>query len=110
MVRPDYPLLEYQLAYPSQSRGIPETDKAELAKPTAEDLDAIAAEQKAAEATAVSGGTPPYKQPVVDPSSPSPLPPGLSFATDGNGNVTVSGTPTVPGSGTFILSVADSGV
>lgn len=60
--------------------------------------------------TAVSGGTPPYQQPVVDPSSPSPLPPGLAFAIDSSGNVTVSGTPTVPGSGTFILNVTDSGV
>lgn len=57
----------------------------------------------------VSGGTPPYAQPVVDPTSPAPLPPGLSASIDGSGNVTVSGTPTAAGSGTFVLSVADSG-
>lgn len=57
----------------------------------------------------VTGGTPPYTQPVVDPASPNPLPPGLTFAIDGSGNVTVSGTPTNAGSGTFILDVSDSG-
>lgn len=58
----------------------------------------------------VSGGTPPFSQPVIDPASPAPIPPGLSFATDASGNVTVSGTPTAPGSGTIVLNVADSGV
>jgi hypothetical protein len=57
----------------------------------------------------VSGGTPPYQPPVVDPASPNPLPPGLSFAIDGSGNVTVSGTPGAAGSGTFVLDVSDSG-
>lgn len=57
----------------------------------------------------VSGGTPPYGQPVVDPASPNPLPPGLTFSTDASGNVTVSGTPTNAGSGTFVLDVTDSG-
>jgi len=58
----------------------------------------------------VSGGTPPYQAPVVDPASPNPLPPGLSFAIDAStGNVTVSGTPTNAGSGTFVLDVSDSG-
>lgn len=57
----------------------------------------------------VSGGTPPFGQPVVDPSSPAPLPPGLSAAIDDSGNVTISGTPTAPGSGTVVLAVADSG-
>jgi hypothetical protein len=59
--------------------------------------------------TQISQGTPPYGQPVVDPSSPNPLPPGLTFATDAQGNVTVSGMPTNAGSGPFTLSVSDSG-
>jgi hypothetical protein len=59
--------------------------------------------------TQIQGGTPPFGQPVVDPSSPNPLPPGLSFSTDSNGNVTVSGTPTNAGTGPFTLSVQDSG-
>lgn len=57
----------------------------------------------------VSGGTPPYAQPVLDPSSPSALPPGLSASIDDSGNVTISGTPQAAGSGTFILNVADAG-
>lgn len=57
----------------------------------------------------ISGGTPPYSQPVVDPSSPNPLPPGLSFAIDAQGNLSVSGTPQAAGSGTFVLDVTDSG-
>lgn len=57
----------------------------------------------------ISGGTPPFQQPIIDPASPLPLPPGLSAAIDASGNVTLSGTPTSPGSGTFILDVVDSG-
>lgn len=57
----------------------------------------------------ISGGTPPFQQPVIDPASPAPLPPGLTAAVDASGNVTISGTPTAAGSGTFILDVADSG-
>ena len=57
----------------------------------------------------VSGGTPPFQQPVIDPASPAPIPPGLSFGIDASGNVTVSGTPTAPGSGTIVLDVVDSG-
>lgn len=57
----------------------------------------------------ITGGTPPFSQPVLDPASPSAIPPGLSFAVDASGNVTASGTPTAPGSGTFILDVSDSG-
>lgn len=57
----------------------------------------------------ITGGTPPYQNPVLDPASPSLLPPGLTFATDASGNVTVSGTPQAAGSGTFILDVTDSG-
>ena len=56
----------------------------------------------------VSGGTAPYQQPVIDPSSPSALPPGLTAAIDDSGNVTISGTPTTAGTGTFILDVSDS--
>lgn len=57
----------------------------------------------------ITGGTPPYSQPVIDPASPSPLPPGLSAAIDASGNVTISGAPTASGSGTFVLDVSDSG-
>lgn len=57
----------------------------------------------------VSGGTPPFAQPVLDSASPSPLPPGLTAAIDASGNVTISGTPTASGSGTFVLDVSDSG-
>ena len=57
----------------------------------------------------VSLGTPPYLAPTVNPSSPAPLPPGLSAAIDNSGNVTITGTPTAAGSGTVILDVVDSG-
>lgn len=57
----------------------------------------------------ISGGTPPFQQPVVDPASPNPLPAGLSAAIDDAGNLTVSGTPSAPGSGTVVLVVSDSG-
>ncbi len=57
----------------------------------------------------VSGGTPPYQQPTVDPSSPNQLPPGLSAAIDASGNVTINGTPTAAGTGTVVLDVVDSG-
>lgn len=57
----------------------------------------------------VSGGTPPFSQPVLDPSSPAPLPPGLTPSIDDSGNVTISGTPGAAGSGTFILAVTDAG-
>jgi hypothetical protein len=57
----------------------------------------------------VTGGTPPYQQPAIDPASPSQLPPGLTAAIDANGNVTVSGTPAAAGTGEFILDVTDSG-
>ncbi len=57
----------------------------------------------------VSGGTPPFQAPVVDPASPNPLPPGLSFDIDASGNVTASGIPEAAGSGTFVLDVSDSG-
>ena len=60
--------------------------------------------------TTISGGTPPFSQPVVDPASPSPLPPGLSASIDADGNVTVTGTPEAAGTGTIVLSVSDSGV
>ena len=58
----------------------------------------------------ISGGTPPFQSPVVDTSSPSPLPPGLSAAIDASGNVTITGTPTAAGVGTVVLAVSDSGV
>lgn len=56
----------------------------------------------------VTGGTPPYSV-SLDPSSPSPLPPGLSVSVDASGAVTLSGTPGAAGSGTFVLAVSDSG-
>jgi hypothetical protein len=59
----------------------------------------------------VSGGTPPYSQPVIDPTSPTPLPSGMTVAIDGAGNVTLSGTPPVETStitDTFVLDVSDS--
>lgn len=58
----------------------------------------------------ISGGTPPYQQPVVDPSSPNPLPPGLSASIDDSGNLIVSGTPVAAGSGSVTLVISDSGV
>jgi len=58
--------------------------------------------------TKISGGTPPYQQPVVDPSS-NPLPPGLTAAIDDSGNLTISGTPTVAGQGSVLLNISDSG-
>ena len=57
----------------------------------------------------VSGGTPPYLQPVVDSASPAQLPPGLTAQIDASGNVTITGTPTLAGTGTVILDVSDSG-
>lgn len=57
----------------------------------------------------ISGGTPPFSQPVVDPASPSPLPPGVTASIDASGNVTLSGAPQAEGSGTVILDVTDSG-
>lgn len=66
----------------------------------------------AADGTAVgtvSGGTPPYSGPTVDPAS-GPVPPGISFAMDGSGNITLVGTPTASGSSTtpVILDVTDA--
>lgn len=57
----------------------------------------------------ISGGTGPYNAPTVDPASPAPLPPGLTAAVDASGNLTITGTPTVAGSGSVILDVTDSG-
>jgi hypothetical protein len=71
--------------------------------------DAIVGSPVTAPVAVVSGGTPPYSTPVIDPTSPSPLPPGLTPAIDANGNVTLVGTPTTPGTGTFVLDVSDSG-
>lgn len=56
----------------------------------------------------VSGGVPPFSV-ALDPSSPSPLPPGLTPAVDAQGNVTLSGVPSAAGSGSFVLAVSDSG-
>jgi hypothetical protein len=65
----------------------------------------------AADGTAVataSGGTPPYTY-ALDPTS-SALPTGVSFAEDGNGNITLAGTPTTAGSSLtpVILNITDS--
>jgi hypothetical protein len=58
----------------------------------------------------VSGGVPPYTQPIVDPQSPNQLPPGLTAAIDGGGNVTITGTPAAnaAGAGTVLLDISDS--
>lgn len=57
----------------------------------------------------ISGGTPPYNQPTVDAASANPLPPGLSASVDASGNLTITGTPTVAGSGSVTLDISDSG-
>jgi hypothetical protein len=57
----------------------------------------------------ISGGTPPYKQPTVDPASSNPLPPGLAAAVDASGNLTVTGSPDAAGSGSVTLDIQDSG-
>ncbi len=58
--------------------------------------------------TPVSGGLPPYTV-TVDAAS-EPLPPGLTASLDQNNNLTISGTPTTPGSFTVTLDVADSAI
>jgi len=54
----------------------------------------------------VSGGTAPYTY-AIDPSS-QPLPAGLSITEDGNGNISLSGTPTATGTANFILDITDA--
>ena len=56
----------------------------------------------------VTGGVPPYSY-ALDPNS-GPLPPGVTFNEDGNGNITLAGTPTAPGSSTepVELDITDS--
>lgn len=76
--------------------------------PTASDSLTVGVPASTAPLSVISGGTLPYKQPVVDPSS-IPLPDGLSASIDANGNLTVTGTPTVAGSGSVTLNVSDSG-
>jgi hypothetical protein len=65
----------------------------------------------AADGTAVAtvnGGVPPYSY-SADPNSAA-LPAGVSFAEDGNGNITLAGTPTAAGTSTapVELDVTDS--
>jgi hypothetical protein len=43
----------------------------------------------------VTGGVPPYQY-ALDPNS-DPMPPGVNFAEDGNGDITLAGTPTTAG-------------
>ena len=60
----------------------------------------------------IGGGTPPYLAPVIDPTSSTAFPTGLTPAIDGSGNVTWSGTPpvvTAPVTATFLMDVTDSG-
>jgi hypothetical protein len=54
-----------------------------------------------------AGGTGPFTV-AVDPNSPSAIPPGLTPAVDANGNVTISGTPTTAGTGTFWLDATST--
>ncbi len=77
--------------------------------PTASDNLTVGQTAPTTPLSVISGGTPPFQQPTVDPNSPAQLPPGLSAAIDANGNLTVTGTPTVSGTGTVILDVQDSG-
>jgi hypothetical protein len=56
----------------------------------------------------VSGGTPPYSY-ALDPSS-GPMPTGVTFAEDSNGNITLAGTPTSAGTSStpVLLDITDS--
>jgi hypothetical protein len=56
----------------------------------------------------VSAGTPPYTY-SLDAAS-GPLPTGVTFAEDSNGNITLAGTPTVAGTSTtpVLLDINDS--
>lgn len=58
----------------------------------------------------VTGGVPPYNY-ALDANS-DPLPPGITFAEDGNGNISLDGTPTEAGDfgGTngILLDITDS--
>jgi hypothetical protein len=56
----------------------------------------------------VSGGVPPYAY-ALDPTS-GPFPPGILFAEDLAGNVTLSGTPTAPFTSTtaVLLDITDA--
>jgi hypothetical protein len=86
-----------------------ESPASSAANPIALPAETVGVAVPSTQITQLQGGTPPYGQPVVDPASPNPLPPGLVFATDAQGNVTVSGVPTNAGSGPFTLVVSDSG-
>ena len=56
----------------------------------------------------VSGGTPPYTY-ALDANS-GPMPTGVTFNEDGNGNIFLAGTPTVAGASTspVLLDITDS--
>lgn len=56
----------------------------------------------------VTGGVAPYNY-APDPAS-GPLPDGVTFAEDGNGNITLAGTPTTAGASTspVLLDITDS--
>jgi len=56
----------------------------------------------------ISGGTAPYSV-AVDSSSPNQLPDGVSVSIGADGNLNVTGTPTVAGSGSVVLAISDSG-
>lgn len=54
----------------------------------------------------VTGGTAPYNY-ALDVAS-DPMPDGVSFAEDGNGNISLTGTPTTAGTANVILDITDS--
>jgi hypothetical protein len=58
--------------------------------------------------TSITGGVAPLVAPVVDPTSPSQLPPGITASLDASNNLILSGTPTVSGTATVLLNVNDS--
>lgn len=78
-------------------------ESAPLAVATPVDLGLVDTPLPAGVALKISGGVPPYTV-TVDPSSPNPLPSGVTLAADG----TLSGTPTAAGSTAVLLDVADS--
>jgi hypothetical protein len=75
--------------------------------PASEDL-TVGVDATGTAVATVTGGVPPYGY-ALDPASP-PMPDGVSFMEDGNGNITLSGTPTTAtnGSVAVLLDITDS--